>query len=829
MKTLSKVVLALILTIGLALPAIADTPGDTDKNGALTVPWDEFKILLDLDADKIIMSVETFHKLLAQTGLKYPPTHLIREGNVVLTRAQFESIVSQMKAPVDGATGRPVDYLITKATYDGKMNTFSTSFTGTFKIHVLKDDAYVKIPVIPMAIPLEDITVDGKPALVISEGGYHTIVLSKAGQYTVETSFSLASSLDKGPNKIDLAIAQTPITLLTLELPLKDIDVEIPQAQQVLTKPVGNKTVVKAAIATGNNFSIRWRKKVEQIEKIPAKLHADLYHLLSIEDGAIVINTDVSLNILHSEIDAVRLLIPDNLNVLAVSGEGIGEWQELTQDKRKYILVPFTYGKKGSATIRITSEIPATETGMANAFSGIRVDAAVRETGYIGVVLNTSAEVTVADSDGLEIVAAQKLPRQIVSKSPKPLTMGFKYLKHPYSLVLDVKKHDKVAVPVATINSANVVTLFTEDGKIVHRLVYQVKNSAKQFLQIRMPSEADVWSVLVDNQPVESSVNDKGELLVPLIRSRQNGNNLQTFPVEVIYAVVQEKFDWLGSRGSTLPAVDLMISQIMWSVYLPNDYTYHHFSSSLEIEQMARGVNIFAGAKRQYNEQMMRELARSDAIELDALAPDKLKGVYGDEEYESRFRNIPMPAESQKAQIIREIEFGGTISKEAISTVPNSLGVLPIQIQVPTSGQVYRFARTIINSDDPLTFEVTYSRDWAAGMLKWVLIVLGLVIVWLSRRKFQKPWRWLKESIKTTVEIIRKNRAAIERAAKSTMTPFVLFGLAVVSMTVSVTPALVFFLLFWMSAAYHVMNFRKRKLAERAKLRAGRAQEATDK
>lgn len=34
--------------------------------------------------------------------------------------------------------------------------------------------------------------------------------------------------------KIDLHIKQTPITLLKLEMPLKDIDVEIPQAQQVV-------------------------------------------------------------------------------------------------------------------------------------------------------------------------------------------------------------------------------------------------------------------------------------------------------------------------------------------------------------------------------------------------------------------------------------------------------------------------------------------------------------------------------------------------------------------------------------------------------------------
>ena len=116
-----------------------------------------------------------------------------------------------------------------------------------------------------------------------------------------------------------------------------------------------------------------------------------------------------------------------------------------------------------------------------------------------------------AEKDGVEEIAVPRLPQQLVNQSAKPLTLGFKYLKHPYRLELDVKKHDKISVPVATINSAHVVTMFTEDGKVVHRLVYQVRNSAKQFLEIQLPDQADVWSVFVNKGPVESSVSTDGK------------------------------------------------------------------------------------------------------------------------------------------------------------------------------------------------------------------------------------------------------------------------------------------------------------------------------
>ena len=57
----------------------------------LTIPWDEFKKLINLDADEIIISLETFQRLLAQTGVTTTPQHTLRGGNVVLKRAEFKN------------------------------------------------------------------------------------------------------------------------------------------------------------------------------------------------------------------------------------------------------------------------------------------------------------------------------------------------------------------------------------------------------------------------------------------------------------------------------------------------------------------------------------------------------------------------------------------------------------------------------------------------------------------------------------------------------------------------------------------------------------------
>jgi hypothetical protein len=745
MKTKVTVVILAVLLLGFVGSLAAQETGP--RQAALTIPWDEFKHLLHLEENQIVLSLEIYQKLLAQTGAEIKPVTTLSNGQVILTRTDFEQLVNQMKAPAGPDLPPPFDYLITKALYEGKMDQNSTRFTATFQVHILKKDAFLKVPLLPQNIAIEDLRVNDRPALVTTDNGYHNIVLNQKGEYNVVARFSLKTALDKGPHQLNFSIQRTPITLLKLEIPLQKIEVEIPQAQQILTELRGQSTFISAVIAPNYNLTIQWRKQLEPTEKIPPKLYAEVYHLVSIEDDALKVQSELRYNILHSEISEIRIQLPENLNILNIYGDAVGEWQESVQDGQRIISIPFTYDKKGQTSIYLTTEKSLSDQGKTVTFEGLRTLDVVRETGFIGVELKTSAEVKVIENENLERVAVQKLPPQLLNRSVKPLIDGFKFLKHPYSLVLEIEKHEKLPVPIATINSASVVTLFTEDGKIVHRLIYQVRNSAKQFLEINIPEGADVWSVFVGKAPVESSLNAAGKLLVPLIRSQTINNQLDTFPVEVIYCLSGNRFSATGSLSGTLPAVDLLISQLLWSVYLPYDYNYLYFRSSLEKEDIIRGVNLFSGALRRYDENAFRELAEIEDHKQISQQKDKLAKIYRGKSATSEFRNLPMQQEQLASQVANEMEFSGRLeglSADALAplTIPSGTGtgLLPIQIEIPTGGQVYRFAKTLIQPEDPLEFSVNYTRSWLMSSLKWLLIVLVILILFLCRRIFRRLW-----------------------------------------------------------------------------------------
>jgi hypothetical protein len=813
-KNLFIIITGCLWAIGFAQEApepAADVPAK------ITLPWTEFKDILNLDDQQIVISITTFQKLVEQTGSRIKPPYTIENGNVILSRSAFDQLVSQMKPPQNQDEKPPFAYLITRSEYTGRMQSESTRFTAKFEIHVLAQEGYVRIPILSQNLALEAFRVDGKPGLVVNQNGYHTVLLKNSGTAVVQAEFSIQSSLEKGPHRIDFQIQKTPITLLELEIPLTDIDVEIPQSQQTATQIQGGRTKIRSVLSSGNQISIRWRKQLAAAEKVPPKLYAEVHHLISIEDDALKTNSELLLTILHSEIEEVRLQIPQGINLLSLSGEGIGEWQEETQGDQRILRIPFTYSKKGNMSIMVVSESPFHNGESATVFQGFECPDVVRETGFIGVELNTSAEVNIQDIENVEQIPIQKLPPGMISRSRKPILLGFKYLSHPYHVVLRIEKHEKIAVPMATIESANAVTLFTEDGKVVHRLVYQVRNSAKQFLELSLPDETDVWSVFVGNMPVESSINSNGNLLIPLNRSVSEGNRLNTFPVEVILCQVQNPFSTLHELDMLLPGVDILTSQLIWSVYLPNDYTYRHFRSTLEKEEIIRGIQLFGAKKRSLNRPVTEKLPTPTA---QSVPEEALEEVYEGKESKSRFRNVPVDEDQMLSQMEQELDFGDrldALSKlESAGTVGGGMatGILPIQIKIPTSGQVYRFAKTIIKPEDPLRVRVWYARQWISDLSGWFFILIGICILYLLRRLLLRVYTAFRFIIQGLFTFIRKYRKEFRQMSRSRLFPWVLLGVAIILYRFTPFLALLFFFGFCLSGIDRIYQFwenRKKK------------------
>jgi len=454
------------------------------------------------------------------------------------------------------------------------------------------------------------------------------------------------------------------------------------------------------------------------------------------EDDALRVNATVNLSILQNTISSLTLKVPTGYNILDVKGNGIEDWREVESNGIPYLEIQLAYPKKGNFSVVLVAEKLLPHSSMAVDFTGFAVQEAVREKGFLGVELKSTSEVTLANSEGLDKLDVSELPPALINRSQKPLLFGFKYLRQPYLLVLDIKKHEELPVIGTVIDLASGVTLFTEDGKLVHRIVYRVRNTSKQFLELEIPAEAQIWSVFVGGEPAKPRLSSH-RILIPLNRSSQGAAGLEAFDVELIYFERADRFEWIGRKGSRFPVPDVLISQMLWTVYLPEGYRFGGFGGSVEKEKTAQGLRPFLISRKNL----------IGKVEPHSEAPDEDKERIRQEasKVKDQFSaNLALTEEQLVQQIENEARFSRRVDDIQSGKTPAGAGILPIRIQIPATGQLFRFAKTIV-SEESLNMNCSYISAGAIHLIKIGLFLLLFVLLFSLRRKIVRVFLKLRE------------------------------------------------------------------------------------
>ncbi len=744
-KRISAVVLAVLLVSAAVAGQAAVQEEKAGSGSGISITWEEFRKLLALDKDEIVLSWEEFQKILRQTGFKYVPAFQLKEERVVLTRAQFRQLLNQMKTPADPALTPPAEYLLTQAAYTGKITAGSVQVRAVIDLEVFErtNRQYVKVPLFPLPVALKDARIDGTRALMALENGRHTLAIDRPGRHRVEVDFSLRMTLSSGPSAVAFPIPQTAVTRFEIDLPGEGLGVDIAGAQQLDVAARGGFTHVLAFLPPTETINLSWRKKPAEVKKGPAKIYADVINLLSVEDDALRVSANFTLSILQNSIASFTIVIPAGWRVLDVRGSGLEDWRETTIKGAAYLDIRLDSPREGRFVFSVTAEKPLSGPSGAADFSGFSVVEASREKGFIGVQLKSASEVAPAGSEGLDRLDVSELPSELIDRSPKPLLLGFRYLRPSFSLSLEIRRHEELPVISTVADFASGTTLFTEDGKVVHRIIYSIRNTSKQFLTLALPAAARVWSVFVGGEPVKPR-SDGNRILIPLNRSVRGAEGLAAFDVEVIFFEKAKRFAGLGRGESVFPVPDVIVSQMIWSVYLPEDYRFIRFGGTVEKEKTAEGLRLILGGKNE----VLSDLAPGPAAP--GLDEDKKKEIRQREagRLKGQFKDGLALSEAQVAQQL-ENEAGFTRRIGDVQNAPNlsGAGLLSIRILIPASGQLFRFAKSLVDSE-PVMMDFRYVSDGTAAAAKTILILALLGLLFLFRRKLGRGIRRLRGIMK---------------------------------------------------------------------------------
>ncbi|MFH1201847.1 MAG: hypothetical protein V1674_03025 [Candidatus Omnitrophota bacterium] len=599
-------------------------------------------------------------------------------------------------------------YAVYKTDYQAEIEEDIATVEGSILFEVFKK-GWTKIPLVRSSVGLIDVSINKGASFVVAEGNKYYLMVDKPGRYNLEIEFLIKASRERegGPGSFNFETIPAPISQFEFTMPESGVEIFVEPAIRVEQKAEGKKTVAWAVMPNTNSITVRWTKALPKETITPVKLEPKVYAetatYAAVGEGFIRCQTSLSYSILQTEISNLRIVLPEDISVLEVNGRNLRDWKASSKDGQQYLDVYFNFGVKGNYVINLSYERKIGEGSVVAEIPWVKAAGVEREKGYVGLAASTNVELAVNKTEHVTPIDVKELPSSIWGSTANPILLAFKYSTQPFAIAIDVTRHEELPVLVAAIDSADYISLVTDEGKNLTKAIYQVRNNVKQFVRLILPKKATIWSVFVSGKPVKPAKDKTGSILIPLEKSRMSDSGLNQFPVEIVYLDDVSKMSLLGNLRLNLPKSDIPISSLNWSVYLPIDFTYFNFGGDVKPAQRAA----------------VRIASRSISGKLGGERPlEKKSGHIYDRE--SQFSQ-------QQAQV-----FYDEVQSAKMK------GVLPIRIDIPREGRLYNFSKLLVTEKESPWLSVSFITVFKKLHKLFWLVVLIFVLVKVSKRIFKK-------------------------------------------------------------------------------------------
>jgi hypothetical protein len=270
------------------------------------------------------------------------------------------------------------------------------------------------------------------------------------------------------------------------------------------------------------------------------------------------VTSSIQIDVTQGLARDVTIALPAGLIVNQVAGATVADWNV----DRNMLTVTFLEPVSSGTSVVVSGEVRATRDGPV-AIPIVRIPSAERETGGVAVDVVGPGEIADREPRGLEPADPSDLG-DIIAGRESPSMVAFRFTPlggtAARTLTVSVTRYTAQAVLVANVEEARYDALLGEDGKLLVRARYAVRNNQRSFLAVALPPQSTLWSASLAGTPVRPGISSTGGLLLPLRKGRTN-EEAPTFVVELLYLQRAPGWTEKGDAHLDLPAVDLPVSR----------------------------------------------------------------------------------------------------------------------------------------------------------------------------------------------------------------------------------------------------------------------------
>ena len=486
------------------------------------------------------------------------------DGWVVLPIDEYRALRARAFPSTPDPAPPPVDATLTRVDYDLRVSGETVSGQARLAIDVLKQ-GWVSVQV-PAGLLVRDARMEGRPvAFSAADGAPPRVLISRPGRSTLTLDVVIPIASGSGTEGMALQSSGSALSSVTLGVPRAGVELAVTGGFIAEKTETGAESRWVVYGTPGQPLGFTWKRRADDRRAtLPLRMRARVTELVALGEDSSQVTSSVQIDVTQGVARDATIALPPGLVVNQVAGPAVADWSV----DRSTLTVTFLEPIDAHASVVITGDIRAPRDG-AVAVPIVRVPAAERETGGIAVDVVGEGEIARPEPRGLEPADPSDLG-DIIAGRESPSMAAFRFTPlaagAPRALTVNVTRYTAKAVLVANVEEARYDALVNDDGKLLVRARYAVRNNQRSFLAVALPPQAVLWSAALDGRPVRPGVGATGSVLLPL-RKGSAGQEAPTFVVEVMYLQRGATWSDRGDARIELPAVDLPVSRTGLTMY----------------------------------------------------------------------------------------------------------------------------------------------------------------------------------------------------------------------------------------------------------------------
>lgn len=366
------------------------------------------------------------------------------------------------------------------------------------------------VPLIASSTAIGRVLLDGKPAAVVQEGGMHAIHVRTLGRHEVFVQLYVGRPEDRYARRLRLRLPRGGAASLGLWLDERGIDARLGGGVVLSAKEQGERTRLEAQLDGSGALDLRWTRRAGSGGQSATKLSARSYTLFTVGEALVRGTARFDVDVRDGETDRLDFRLPADVEVLAVRGEAVLQWQSSeAQGKSRRLSVLLRYLARGRLELRVELQRPAAQKGsltlgpialLADRGASAKV---APGGGAVGIAAPAALAVDVTSNKELERLELRDLPGELTGLTRSPLLHGFRFKaqERPFTLGLRVARLQAVALTSTLIDAIEASTVLLENGDEVTKVRLRMRNNTRQYLTVQLPPGAELIGAQLDGHP----------------------------------------------------------------------------------------------------------------------------------------------------------------------------------------------------------------------------------------------------------------------------------------------------------------------------------------